>query len=75
MNILNFLSLLLGVILTFLGVLPFVFSYPFSNGPNSGPSSLWELILMVSYDGKSWYLIIGIALLLLPLFFVLKERP
>jgi len=74
MKILYVLSLFLGVILTFLGVLPFVFSYPFSNGPNSGPSSLWELMLMISYDGKGWYLIIGIALLLLPLFLVFKGK-
>ncbi|MBD8038815.1 hypothetical protein H9635_18890 [Solibacillus sp. A46] len=74
MKIFATISLLFGIIFTFIGVLPFIFSYPFSNGPHSGPSNAWELILMISYDGKGWYLIIGIALLLVPNFLVFKRK-
>lgn len=74
MKIFSVLSMILGVILTFIGILPFVFKYPFSEGPNSGPENIWELILMVSYEGKGWYLIIGIGLLLLTLSLFFKQR-
>jgi hypothetical protein len=68
MKLSSVLSMILGIILTFLGILPFIFKYPFSDGPNSGPANIWELILMISYGGKGWYFIIGIGSLLLTLF-------
>lgn len=52
-----------GLIITVFGLLPFIFAFPFSNSSDSGPSNLWQLILMISYEGKGWYLILGIALL------------
>lgn len=68
------LLMVLVLILMFLGILPFIFTYPFSEGPNSGPSNLWELILMISYEGKEWYLMTGFALLILFAFSLLKLR-
>jgi hypothetical protein len=66
--------LVLGIIATFIGILPFIFAYPYCNGcANSGPSSFWELILMLSYDGKVWYLLIGITLLLFSGVFFFKQ--
>lgn len=74
MKVLSIISLILGTIVTIIGVLPFIFKYPFSNSPNSGPSNLWELILMISYEGKEWYLIGGITLLLISFFLTFRQR-
>ena len=63
MKNLSKLFLISGLVATFFGLFPFLFAYPFSDSPNSGPSNLWELILMISYAGKVWYLIFGIVLL------------
>lgn len=63
MKKLSMLLLISGLLVTFLGLRPFVFAFPFSDSPYSGPSNLWQLILMISYEGKGWYLILGIALL------------
>jgi hypothetical protein len=58
--------LIVGVILTIMGILPFLFAYPYCNFcPNSGPSNGWELILMLSYEGQKWYLLVGIVFLLI----------
>jgi hypothetical protein len=70
----SLLLLILGAIGTIIGILPFIFDYPYSDGSNSGPSNMWELILMVSYEGKVLYLILGIALLLLSSFTLFKRR-
>lgn len=56
--------LVIGLLSTIMGSLPFYFAYPFSNGPNSGPANGWELILMLSYEGQTWYLLGGTVLLL-----------
>jgi hypothetical protein len=74
MKKISVLLLILGAIGTIIGILPFIFAYPYSDGPNSGPSNVWELILMISYEGKGWYLILGIALLLLSMFSLFKQR-
>lgn len=66
--------LILGVILTFIGILPFIYAYPYSDGPNSGPLNVWELIIMISYDGWGWYLVIGIILFILSIFLFLKQK-
>ncbi|MGE7839580.1 hypothetical protein ACQKNX_02195 [Lysinibacillus sp. NPDC093712] len=63
MKKISMLLFISGLFVTFLGLFPFIFAYPFSDSPNSGPSNLWELILMISYEGKGWYLILGIVLL------------
>ncbi|RKD24463.1 hypothetical protein BEP19_08735 [Ammoniphilus oxalaticus] len=67
------LSLISGAIVTLFGLLPFIFAYPYSDGPHSGPSNLWELALMVAYEGKGWYLLIGIALFT-PIIFTCCKR-
>ncbi|KRE40930.1 hypothetical protein ASG81_16975 [Paenibacillus sp. Soil522] len=67
----SYFSLIIGTALIFYGALPSVFAYPYSDDPNSGPSNIWELTLMISYKGWIWLLIIG---LVLSVFSVLKLR-
>ena len=74
MKVLSAISPILGAIFTIVGILPFVFNYPYSDSPNSGPSNLWELIIMISYDGKGWYLFVGIAFLVLYFFQIFRQR-
>ncbi|UOE95782.1 hypothetical protein [Alkalihalobacillus sp. LMS39] len=74
MNIFTVLLLFSAGFLTFLGIIPFLFNYPISDGPNSGPANSWELILMISYGGMGWYLLIGLGLFILTVFLVLKQR-
>jgi len=75
MKVLSVISLSLGTIVTIIGIFPFIFAYPYCIGcANSGPSNLWELILMISYEGKGWYLIVGIILLLLSFFLIFRQR-
>ncbi|MFD0711702.1 hypothetical protein [Paenibacillus sp. GCM10027626] len=74
MKVISVLLLILGTIGVIVGILPFIFDYPYSDGPNSGPSNMWELILMVSYEGKGWYLILGLALVLLSMFLLFKPK-
>ncbi len=71
-----FFFLAIGILISFFGLLPFVFDYPFSDGPNSGPRNYWELILMISYEGKGKYLIVGVLLLALtiPAIFKLNRK-
>lgn len=58
------LLLLGGLFYTFLGVLPFLFDYPYCNHcPNSGPANFWELLLVASHEGEGWYLHAGVILL------------
>ncbi|MFC4775277.1 hypothetical protein ACFO9Q_00580 [Paenibacillus sp. GCM10023252] len=59
--IVYFLSLL-GVLFMAWGVLPVLADYPYSDGPNSGPSNAWELIVMISYEDWGWLLCIGFCL-------------
>ena len=66
--------LIIGALFTVLGMLPLIYSYPYSDGPNSGPSNNWELILMISYEGWGWYLSIGIILFLLSMFLFTRHR-
>ncbi|WP_274362842.1 hypothetical protein [Paenibacillus thermotolerans] len=69
------LLLIFGTFATIAGLLPFIFPYPnCQNCEHSGPSNVWELLLMISYEGKGWFLMIGIALLLLSLFRLLKRK-
>lgn len=59
----SILLLISGLFVTFIGLFPFIFTFPLSDGPNSGPSNLWQLILIISFEGKEWYLFFGIVLL------------
>ncbi|KQU21876.1 MULTISPECIES: hypothetical protein [Peribacillus] len=74
MKKISVLLLVLGTIVTIIGILPFMLAYPYSDGPNSGPSNVWELILMISYEGQRGYLIIGIVLLLFSSLSLFKQR-
>ncbi|WP_440118963.1 hypothetical protein [Paenibacillus sp. QZ-Y1] len=65
------LSLIIGIVFIALGVIPAIFAYPYSDEPNSGPASLWELIIIFSYEQWVLFLIVG---LILSLFLVLKLR-
>ncbi|MGO4495682.1 hypothetical protein AB4114_07210 [Paenibacillus sp. 2RAB27] len=66
-----FFFFIIGTALIVMGALPSVFAFPYSDGPNSGPSNTWELALMISYDGWIWFLVIG---LVLSVFSLLKIR-
>ncbi|GIO08583.1 hypothetical protein [Brevibacillus reuszeri] len=57
-------SLLFGALLVFIAAIPLVFSYPYSDGPNSGPSNAWELVRMIAYDSWALFLISGLVLLI-----------
>jgi hypothetical protein len=56
------ITLIIGAALIVLGAIPSIFAYPYSDGPNSGPSNTWELTLMIAYEGWIWFLIIGLVL-------------
>lgn len=66
-----FLSLIIGIMFIAFGALPAIFGYPYSDEPNSGPASFWELILIISYEQWILFLIVG---LILSLFNVLQLR-
>lgn len=74
MKVLSAILLTLGTIVTIIGILPFIFNYPFNNSPNSGYSNYWELILIISYEEKGWFLIVGITLLLLSFFLIFRQK-
>lgn len=61
-----FLSLIIGIVFIAFGVLPAIFAYPYSDEPNSGPASFWELILIISYEQWILFLIVGLILSLFP---------
>lgn len=61
-----FLSLIIGIVFITIGVLPVIFDYPYSDEPNSGPASFWELILIMSYEQWVLILIVGLILSLYP---------
>ena len=58
----NTITLIIGLALIVLGAIPSIFTYPYSNGPNSGPSNIWELNLMIAYEGWICFLIFGLVL-------------
>jgi len=66
------LLILFGVIIILFGTLSFIFAYPYNESANSGPSNVWELLLIISYEGKGWYLCTGFLVLTLS-FFKLKN--
>ncbi|WP_228469278.1 hypothetical protein [Paenibacillus sp. JNUCC31] len=63
--------MIIGIVFIALGVVPAIVDYPYSDEPNSGPASFWELILILSYEQWVLFLVVG---LILSLFLVLKVR-
>ena len=59
-----FLFLIIGIIFIALGVIPAIFDYPYSDEPNSGPASFWELILIMSNEQWILFLVVGLILIL-----------
>ncbi|CDN43118.1 MULTISPECIES: hypothetical protein [unclassified Paenibacillus] len=55
----------LGAALILFGLLPVAYAYPSSSGPDSGPRTRWELMLIISYENGTASVVIGILLLLL----------
>lgn len=75
MKRLSVLSFTIGVIVTIIGVLSCIFTYPYNNtSPNSGPANEWELILIISHEGKKLYLIVGITLMLLSILSFFRQK-
>ncbi|SIQ41245.1 hypothetical protein SAMN05880570_1663 [Paenibacillus sp. RU4T] len=67
----------LGIALIVFGLLPAVYAYPYSSGPDSGPRNDWELMLMIAYENGTASVAIGILLLLLAasmMFFFNKKK-
>ncbi|MGU3473268.1 hypothetical protein ACLBWT_19240 [Paenibacillus sp. D51F] len=66
----------LGIALIVFGLLPIAYAHPYNSGPDSGPTTRWELLLMISYENGTASVAIGILLLLLAasmLFFFNKK--
>ena len=65
MKVVNTITMLTGTVMTSLGLLPLLLGYPYCNGcPNSGPSNVWQLIVMAVYESQGVLLLTGIALTL-----------
>jgi hypothetical protein len=58
----------IGTVFTLLGLIPYIVQFPNSDPTASGPKNLWEVLIYLAYDGKGWYLAIGVILLFLGLF-------
>lgn len=54
--------LMVGAIFILISTIPLLNIYPYNEGPNSGPSNIWELVRMIAYDLWALFLIIGLAL-------------
>lgn len=55
-------SLMLGAMLIILAAIPVFFNDPYRDGPQSGPSNVWELVQMFTYDSWAWLLALGLLL-------------
>jgi hypothetical protein len=73
-KILSILLTVFGLFSTFFGLIPFFVQFPEARGGNSGPANFRELLIYLAYEGKGWYLSIGIIMLLLGLFLLLKKN-
>lgn len=69
-KILSIFLTVFGVFLSFIGLIPYVVQFPNSDPTASGPKNLWEVLIYFAYDGKGWYLFIGIIVLILGLFLI-----
>lgn len=56
--------LIIGALFLFIASIPLFNAYPYSDGPNSGPLSAWDLIRMISYESWALFLIIGLVFLI-----------
>ncbi|MET3941461.1 MFS superfamily sulfate permease-like transporter [Paenibacillus sp. PvP094] len=54
--------LVLGAIFIITAALPLFFNYPYRDGPQSGPSNVWELVQMFAHDSWASLLIMGLLL-------------
>lgn len=63
-----------GILLTFVGLIPYIVQFPNSDLTASGPRNLWEVIIYFAYDGKSLFLSIGLIMLILGLFSLYKIK-
>lgn len=72
MNKFAILLAILGAISLVFGFIPYLFDYPTSNSPNSGPVNFWEFMIMLAYEG--WYLQIGLVLSLISSILLYKRR-
>lgn len=63
-NIVFTFLLIIGALFLFIASIPLFNAYPYSDGPNSGPSSTWDLIRMISYQSWALFLIIGLVFLI-----------
>lgn len=64
-NIMYLFFLLIGVLVLYIASIPLLFAYPFSDGPNSGPSNTWELMRMMAYESWGLFLFIGMAFIII----------
>lgn len=67
------LLMLSGGISTIFGLIPYLAQFPRSK-ENSGPANFWELIIYLAYDGKGWFLLFGIIVLLIGIFIRFKIK-
>lgn len=74
MNKKAILTTILGVIITVFGLIPFIYPYPNSNGPHSGPANTWDLLIIFSYDIKYWALIIGFLVLFVSFYVLMRKK-
>ena len=70
----RFLSLIIGIVFILLGAIPVYFDYPFSKGPNSGPTNLRDLILIIAHEQWPLFLLFGFIFCLFFVFLLLKAR-
>ncbi|MBE7680545.1 hypothetical protein [Paenibacillus sp. P13VS] len=54
--------LVLGAIFIIAAAISLFFNDPYRDGPHSGPSNVWELVRMFTYDSWTWLLSIGLLL-------------
>jgi len=70
----RFLSFIIGIAFILLGAIPACFEYPYSDGPNSGPTNSWDLILIIAHEQWPIFLFIGFIFCLFFVFLLLKAR-
>lgn len=63
-NITFLFLLLVGAIFLFIASLPLFFTYPYNDGPSSGPSNSWELVRIMAHESWALFLFIGLIVLM-----------
>lgn len=64
-NITCVILLLIGALVLYIASIPLFYAYPYSRGPNSGPSNSWELIRMMAYESWGLFLFIGLVFIII----------